>query len=296
MRFTTFTSFILSCAAALIVAAPRASATVVIVTQSSFGFTPRNITIDVGDTVRWQWTSQTHTVTEGDDGVINGNEAFHAILTSGSPTFEITFDAAFLAAHAKPCNLYDYFCEIHFPGDMKGTIKVGVPPGSAFCFGDGSTPAGCPCSQPNFVPIPSGAAGHGCANSMNFAGARLCASGALSPDTLVLQAQIAPNYAGFGFMFKGDGQDTNGIALGDGLRCASGQLIRFGGHYAGTNGAPPGVWTYPNTVQTNPVSVQTAQPAGQDAYYQLYYRNAESGFCTSATTNLSNGYHTFWSP
>jgi hypothetical protein len=235
-----------------------------------------------------------HTVTEGDDGIHNGNEAFHGIIESTTPTFEITFDAAFLAANPKPCNLYDYFCEVHFPGDMRGTIKVGAAPGTSFCFGDGTTAPGCPCTKPNYVPNPSGWSGHGCGNSLNFHGARLCASGSLSPDTLQFSIQVSPNYAGFGFMFKGNTQETVGVGLGDGLRCAGGQLIRFGGHYAGTSGAPLGLWTYPNTVQTLPVSTATAQPAGQNAYYQLYYRNAESYFCTSGTTNLSNAYQVLW--
>ena len=294
MRFTHSTSLVLFSLAALVVAAPRASASIVVVTQSNLGFVPRDVTIAVGDTVRWQWSSQTHTVTEGDDGVHNGDETWHAILASTTPTFELTFDAAFLAAHPKPCNLYDYFCEIHYPGDMRGTIKVGTPPGTAFCFGDGTTISGCPCAAPYFTPIPGGWAGHGCANSFNLHGARLCASGTLSPDTLTFNAQVAPSYVAFGFMFKGDGQDLNGVAVGDGLRCAAGQIIRFGGHYAGTNGAAIGTWTYPNTVQTLPVSLATLQHAGQDAYYQFYYRNSESGFCTAATTNLSNAYRTSW--
>jgi hypothetical protein len=177
---------------------------------------------------------------------------------------------------------------------MRGTVKVGTPPGSAFCFGDGTTQPGCPCVKPNYIPNPSGWTGRGCANSQNFRGARLCATGTLSPDTLQFSIQVSPNYVAFGFMFKGNAQETIGVGLGDGLRCAGGQLIRFGGHYAGTNGAPIGVWTYPNTLQTLPVSSATLQTAGQSAFYQLYYRNAESFFCTDATTNLSNAYQVSW--
>jgi plastocyanin len=290
MRFTSSALLVFSA----LTLATSARASVVVVTQSNLGFVPRNVTIEVGDTVRWVWTSQTHTVTEGEDGIINGDEAWHGILQSTTPTFEVTFDAAFLAAHAKPCNLYDYFCEIHFPGDMRGTVKVGTPPGTSFCFGDGTTPPGCPCAEPNYIPNPSGWTGRGCANSQNFRGARLCASGTLAPDTLTFSISVSANYPGFGFMFKGNGQETIGVGLGDGIRCASGQLIRFGGHYAGTYGAPLGLWTYPNTVQTLPVSAATLQPAGQSAFYQLYYRNAESYFCTSATTNLSNAYQVSW--
>jgi hypothetical protein len=105
---------------------------------------------------------------------------------------------------------------------------------------------------------------------------------------------VSSNYVGFGFMLKGNASNPNGTPSSDGILCVSGQLIRFGGHNAGTNGAPQGHWTYPNSVQTIPVSTITAQPAGQNAYYQLFYRNAASNFCTSSTANWSNGQQISW--
>ncbi|MFN0243343.1 MAG: plastocyanin/azurin family copper-binding protein [Planctomycetota bacterium] len=278
----------------LALVAPNASASIVVVSQSGTGFSPRNITIQVGDTVRWQWSSEIHTVTEGSDGVINGTEAFHRELTSALPTYSVTFDQAFLDAHPRSCNFYDYFCEVHFPGDMRGSIQVGPIAGTSFCFGDGSLPTACPCAAPNFVPSPTGYQGHGCANSLNFFGARLCALGTTAPDTVAFACDIATGYSGFGFLVKGNGQDTNGIAAADGVRCVNGQLIRFGGHNAGTNGAPTGSWTYPNSAQTISVSSATLQSLGQDAFYQLYYRNAEAFFCTTGTTNFSNAIRLSW--
>ncbi|MFN0242910.1 MAG: hypothetical protein ACKVWV_08480 [Planctomycetota bacterium] len=167
-------------------------------------------------------------------------------------------------------------------------------PGLAYCFGDGSLSTACPCTPPNTVPNPPAAPGHGCANSLNLDGARLSASGAASPDTVVFTVNVAPNYLGFGFLVKGNQDQPAGIAASDGIRCASGQLVRFGGHTAGTNGAPVGTWTYPNTAQTTSVSAATAQPAGQSAFYQLFYRNAVANFCNSATANFSNGYRIDW--
>src|SRR5690606_27479256 len=87
---------------------------------------------------------------------------------------------------------------------------------SAFCFGDGSGTA-CPCGN-------SGAAGRGCANSVDASGARLAASGAasLTNDTLVLSGSGMPNSSALYF------QGTTQISapFGDGLRCAGGTVVR----------------------------------------------------------------------
>jgi hypothetical protein len=175
-------------------------------------------------------------------------------------------------------------------------LEPSTPLGTAFCFGDGSLPTPCPCVAPNTVPSPSGFAGHGCANSFNLDGALLAASGTLSPDTVVFECQVAPVFLAFGFLLKGNANDANGVASSDGIRCAGGQILRFGGHNAGTNGAEQGVWTYPNSVQTVHVSAATLQPAGQTAYYQLFYRNAAPNFCNASTANLSNGIELNWPP
>ncbi|MFN0241713.1 MAG: TolB family protein [Planctomycetota bacterium] len=170
----------------------------------------------------------------------------------------------------------------------------GVDPFSEFCFGDGSLATPCPCALPDTVPNPSGASGHGCANSFNLDGALLYAEGGTSPDTVVFTAFIGPGYVGFGFLVKGDARSPAGFANGDGVRCVSGALVRFGGHNAGLGGAAPGHWTYPNVTQSSAVSVATAQAPAQDAWYQLFYRNAVAGFCSSGTTNWTNGVRMSW--
>lgn len=185
-----------------------------------------------------------------------------------------------------------------FAGAPPSTLVV-VPGGNCspitpFCFGDGSIPTRCPCVPPNIVPTPSGAPGHGCANSFSVAGALLSATGATAPDSVQFICAIAPNYSAFGFLVKGNASSPNGVQLSDGIMCISGSLVRFAGHNAGTNGAPLGSWTYPNTTQTIPVSIVTAQGSAQHAYYQLYYRNAAPGFCTPALANLSNGIDILW--
>ncbi len=167
-----------------------------------------------------------------------------------------------------------------------------------FCFGDGSLLTNCPCASPDTVPAPPAATAHGCANSLHPAGARLVGVGAVAPapGTLAFRAHIAPGYADFAFLVKGGANATSGIAAGDGIRCVDGALVRFGAHLAGTNGDQLGIWTYPNSAQTTPVSIATAQAAGGIAYYQLLYRDAAANFCNPATVNWSNGYRVTWPP
>ncbi len=166
--------------------------------------------------------------------------------------------------------------------------------GENYCFGDGSLPTPCPCAPPDIVPNPSGASDSGCANSLNPGGAKLSAVGATTPDTARFVCRVGGNYAGFGFLLKGTAADLAGVASHDGIRCVSGALLRVGAHNAGTYGAPLGTWTYPNNVQTLPVHAATAQQYGQDAHYQLFYRNAVPGFCTAATANFSNAVSIGW--
>lgn len=178
--------------------------------------------------------------------------------------------------------------------DGDGTLDQCEVPGTSFCFGDGSLPTSCPCARPDVVPDPPAAQGHGCANSFNPAGALLTATGTTFPDTVTVTVDVASVYAGFAFLVKGNAAASVGVASADGIVCATGALVRFGGHAAGSSGNPPGQWVYPNAVQTLPISVATAQATGQSAFYQLYYRNAAAGFCTPATANWSNAYQIDW--
>jgi hypothetical protein len=164
---------------------------------------------------------------------------------------------------------------------------------TGFCSGDGSLVTTCPCAPPNFVPLPSAAAGRGCANSLDLDGAELSGSGSLN-DAFRLSAEIGANYAGFAVMIKGNGQLAHGSAYGDGIRCVDGAIVRFGGHNAGSNGSPIGMWTYPNAATALPISVVTAQLANETAVYQLVYRDNGASFCSPETMNLSNGLLIFW--
>lgn len=97
------------------------------VTASAFGFSPSNIVIDVGDTVRWVWITGEHTVTEGPGPFPTGGEAFNELLNAGTPPVEITFDSQFLIDNPRAGNSYDYYCVPHFVFNMIGNVTVTSP-------------------------------------------------------------------------------------------------------------------------------------------------------------------------
>lgn len=96
--------------------ADSATAITHVVSQQNFGFTPSNLVINVGDTVRWEWSSFSHTVTNGtgttDPAV---GTLFDAPLTGASPVFSYTFTAP---------GTVPYFCRPHLLMGMTGTVVV----------------------------------------------------------------------------------------------------------------------------------------------------------------------------
>lgn len=165
-------------------------------------------------------------------------------------------------------------------------------PGTPYCFGDGTVAGPCPCIAPNVVPIPSGSNFGGCANSFNPHGAGVSATGGIQPDTVTLLAHgMSP--VGFCQFFKTSATALPGIAVLDGISCASGSIIRFG-----SQNAVGGTAKYPNPSLglTTPVSVRGATPVGSGltGYYQVSYRNTKANFCTVETVNFSSSYGITW--
>lgn len=90
-----------------------ADITVVIINNQ---FTPRDITINVGETVRWDNTEGVHNV-NGSLATFPANpEGFFSGAPAAAPwTFDVTF--------TKP-GLYNYQCDVHAGGGMTGTVTV----------------------------------------------------------------------------------------------------------------------------------------------------------------------------
>lgn len=79
--------------------------------RNDLTFSPAELTIDAGTTVRWRSTSSMlHTVTP------DGHTAWTAATLGGSgDTFTFTFDQA---------GTYEYYCEPHLSSNMRGRIIV----------------------------------------------------------------------------------------------------------------------------------------------------------------------------
>ena len=156
--------------------------------------------------------------------------------------------------------------------------------GSAFCAGDGSltdhtTP--CPCGN-------NGAAGNGCANSANAAGATLAATGDTGVDTVVLQGSGMPATVSCIYL---QGTGTDDAVFGDGVRCTGGTLLRLR-----TKTNVGGASSFPDSVETVTLSQRGGVVVGSGVrrYYQTYYRNAAAAFCPPETFNVTNGWKIDW--
>lgn len=125
--------------AATIALAASAEAAVFNVVTIGNTYSPKNLTISVGDTVNWTWGGF-HNVVSGQGGAPDG------IFNSGPAVFggsySITFTQAFLDANPVPGNLYNYFCDVHVSFGMGGSIKVNAPPVGPTPYGCGINPAG----------------------------------------------------------------------------------------------------------------------------------------------------------
>lgn len=157
----------------------------------------------------------------------------------------------------------------------------GVPQvGSRYCFGDGSG-AACPCNN-------HGSTGQGCQNSTG-SGAALSASGSDSVSSNDLVLDITGAVGGQpGLFFQGANAVSggNGLAFGDGLRCAGGNTIRLEVAFANGSGA---------VSSSSSISSGGGVSSGQTFRYQYWYRDPSFSPCLSGF-NLSNGVEIVWAP
>ncbi|HEY3344424.1 MAG TPA: plastocyanin/azurin family copper-binding protein [Anaerolineaceae bacterium] len=86
-------------------------------------FTPQTVTIHVGDTVRWTWVSDTHTVTSGSAlGAADGKFCSPSDSNCSTPVASNTgtvYQHTFTQA-----GTYPYFCAFHVAAGMTGEVVV----------------------------------------------------------------------------------------------------------------------------------------------------------------------------
>jgi len=95
--------------------------TVTVGPNLSSTFVPKDLSIQVGDTVQWVWASGPHNVVSNDGYFTSGG------LMSPPFTYSLTFDSAFLASAPISGNKYSYQCALHGPLGMVGSVTVDTP-------------------------------------------------------------------------------------------------------------------------------------------------------------------------
>lgn len=89
------------------------------VAVANFSFTPANLSVTVGDTIKWTRVSGSHTTTcDGSEGSTRpaGAPSWDSPITSGTPTFSYVVTVA---------GSYHYVCLPHAP-DMAGNINATI--------------------------------------------------------------------------------------------------------------------------------------------------------------------------
>ena len=254
-----------------------AHADTVLVLQLSGRFSPEDLTIQLGDKVTWVHVSGNHTVTEGQDAVLDGTEAFHSLLNSQVTNFSVTFDAAFLAAHPRTGDVYHYVCIPHIQAGMIGTVTVELP-ATRYCFGDGSDGTDCPCSNNSAV-----GARAGCLNSLGR-GAVLTPQGTASfaaDDFSMLLTDARPGQPA---MFL-QGASQVAAPFKDGKLCVGNPTERLEVVFLDSVGAG-------STIESVVTNGDVPGP-GATRYYQAWYRDPSLAVC-GERSNLSNGLIVDW--
>lgn len=136
----------------------QAQATKHVITQSGFTFNPSNLTnVNVGDTIRWVWTSGVHTTTS--TTIPAGATSWNAPLTSSNPSFEYPVQVS---------GVYDYICIYHASIGMTGSFTVNSPPALTITgnvFDDANGLLGVPLNTVDGTPTNAGGSIH--ANLVN---------------------------------------------------------------------------------------------------------------------------------
>jgi hypothetical protein len=150
------------------------------------------------------------------------------------------------------------------------------------CAGDGSGSA-CPCGN-------SGSTGHGCANSVHAGGARLANGGLASITTGTLRLDASALTGTIATFAQGSSvPGETGIPFHDGLLCTTGLVEPLG--FAAISG---GASSFPPAGGPRISQLGLVMLPGQTRVYQAIYRNP-AGFCTSGTSNGTNGLRVTWS-
>jgi Tol biopolymer transport system component len=151
----------------------------------------------------------------------------------------------------------------------------------------------CPCANDPRAP------GSGCDNSSATGGAIVSASGVayLSLDSLVFTTAGEPPNA-TSILLQGDAFAANGAVFGQGVRCASGVLLRlYTKHAVGGSVTAPELDLGDPSVSARSAELGDVIEAGQSRWYSVYYRdpNVVGACSTESTFNATQTGRVAWS-
>ncbi len=85
-------------------------------------FTPADLAINVGDTVRWAWRSSGHSVVSGTDG--NADNQFCSPSDTGCANPPLSTNGFVYEHTFTQAGTFPYYCSVHFSLGMTGTVTV----------------------------------------------------------------------------------------------------------------------------------------------------------------------------
>lgn len=172
-------------------------------------------------------------------------------------------------------------------GDIYGA-RMDQDPFARFCSPGTHSAIACPCGN---APL---AVGLGCNNSVNSGGGWMDAQGSPDLDTVgITGAGMKPNATCV--FLQGALSLQGGVAFGDGVRCAGGQLLRLAVktvNGSGNRGFPE---AGDPSIKTRCLALGAPINAGETRAYQVYYRDPPSFACAApATFNITSAVQVRW--
>lgn len=231
-----------------------------------------------------RWTARTEAVSVSTAGALGNLASAAQYAPSLSPDgWSVAFDSS--ATNLVSPNLNsaaDVFLR------QRGEPSSGVD----LCFPGVAGTQDCPCSNP-----PT-SVGRGCNNSWSTGGARLQSTGhpSLASDFLLLHTS-GQTPTGTAILLQGTLSNPFGLTQGQGVRCASGTLVRL---YV--QAAVGGSVAFPDGPGTS-ISGRSAElgdniAAGTRRWYSVYYRDpiVLGGCVPGVTYNTTQTHEVLWQP
>jgi plastocyanin len=130
----------------------------VAVGQGGFVFVPDSVNISVGDTVRWTWATNNHSVTSGDPCTADGQYCSPDDMNCDQGVLNNT---GFVYTHTfAQAGTFSYFCAAHCALGMTGVVNVSAPTPTPTATPTATatataTPTAAPSATPSITPPPT---------------------------------------------------------------------------------------------------------------------------------------------